>query len=367
MRQAAAVTVLSAIGLAVCCAKTARAQDVSQSSSGSSIKLRADGLFRQEWTQDIFQADDQDRWRIQVRPRLEVGLKWLQFGVGGDFNYSDDENDLPPPGVATLPLIRDNYRSRDARLDLAFASIEPASWLRAEGGRFFMPVALTEMIWDRDLRPQGAALRLGTDRFGIRGVVARGSHVYDDDDTEMLIVSAGLNSPVEAETKYELLGSYIAFRDEALLEPPIRRQNTRLVAGGPLALDYKVLDFVLRLRHEGALPWQLVGDYCWNTAVDTDNRGLWLALVLGSTRVSRSRFEYTYAKVDKDATLAAYSTDDFFWGTGWEGHRGDVGVRISPNSALHGVAQIQRFKDSPREAERDHWMKRYRAELRVTY
>ena len=166
----------------------------------------------------------------------------------------------------------------------------------------------------------------------------------------MLIVSAGLNSPPEAETKFELLGSYIAFRDEGLLEPAIRRQNTRVVAGGLLALDYRIVDGILRFRHEGVLPWQLVADYCWNTAADTDNKGLWLALVLGSTRSARSRFEYVYAKVDKDATLAAYATDDFFWGTGWEGHRGDLGVRLSENTAAHGVAQIQRFKDSPRVA-----------------
>jgi hypothetical protein len=71
--------------------------------------------------------------------------------------------------------------------------------------------------------------------------------------------------------------------------------------------------------------------------------------------------------VDKDATLAAYATDDFFWGTGWEGHRADVGIKLSDNAAAHGVAQIQRFKDSPRVAERDVWVKRYRAELRITY
>jgi hypothetical protein len=364
----AAVTVLSAIALGAGAAPSLRAQDTSGSGQAG-LKLRADALFRQEWTQDIFQAEDQDRWRIQVRPRLEFGVRWLTLGVGGDFNYSEDENDVPPAGTTTLALVRDNYRSRDARLDLAFASLSPASWLRVEGGRFFMPIAFTEMIWDRDLRPQGAALHLGGGdaRFRVSGLVARGSHVYDDDDTEMLVVSAGYESPPQAVTKLELIGSYIAFRDEPRLEPAIRRQNTRISPGGPLALDYRVLDGVFRLRHEGVMPWQMVADFCLNTAADTDRQGVWLAFVLGSTREARSRFEYTYGRVDKDATLAAYATDDFFWGTGWEGHRVDVGVRLSPNTALHGVGQLQRFKDSPREAERDHWVRRYRAELRISY
>jgi hypothetical protein len=369
MTRGAAVTVLVALGLAALPAAARAQQGSPQGSQESSIRFRADALLREEWTQEIFQAEDQERWRLQIRPRVELGLKWLQLGVGAEFNHSEDENDLPPPGATTLALVRDNYRSRDIRLDLAFASLQPLHWLRMEGGRFFMPIGLTEMIWDKDLRPQGAALHLGwgDSRFGVSGLVARGSHVYDDDDTEMLIVSAGLNSPPEAETKFELLGSYIAFRDEPLLEPAIRRQNTRVVPGGPLALDYRILDGVVRLRHEGVLPWQMVADYCWNMEADNDNRGLWLALVVGSTKSARSRFEYVYAKVDKDATLAAYATDDFFWGTGWEGHRGDLGVRLSENTALHGVAQIQRFKDSPRVEERDHWVKRYRAEFRISY
>jgi hypothetical protein len=146
------------------------------------------------------------------------------------------------------------------------------------------------------------------------------------------------------------------------IETKIRRQNSRV--GGDYILDYRVVDIVARLRNEGPLPTQFVADYCWNTAAGSDNRGLWLALVLGSLKTSRSRFEYTYAKVDKDATLAAYGTDDFFWATGWEGHRADSGFRVTPDSSFHGVAQIMRFKDSANLEERDHWIKRFRVEMR---
>jgi hypothetical protein len=355
------------------CAGAARAQDAPETPQALqqySFQIKADGLLRQEWTRHQFLgAPDQERWRIQARPRVEIGVKWLLLGVGAEFNHSEDENTALPAGATTLALVRDNYRSRDTRLDLAFASLKPASWLRLEAGRFPMPLGLTEMIWDRDLRPQGAALHLGGGdaRFGVSVVGSRGGHVFDDEETETLVVSAGFTPPAEARTKLEVLASYIAFLDVAALEPAIRRQNSRVAAGGPLALDYRVLDAVVRLRHEGVLPWQAVADVCWNTAADSDRTGLWLAFVVGSTRVSRTRIEYTFARVDKDATLAAYATDDFFWATGWEGHRGDLGIRVSDNAALHGVAQLQRFKDSAREAERDHWLRRYRVELRISY
>jgi hypothetical protein len=121
-----------------------------------------------------------------------------------------------------------------------------------------------------------------------------------------------------------------------------------------------------RIRIQGNSPVQLVADYCWNRSLDTDNKGLWLAAVFGAIKSTPARLEYTYAKVDKDATMAAYATDDFFWATGWEGHRADVGFRAGEHSSLHAVGQLQRFKDSPRTEEHDHWVKRIRIEWRIS-
>ena len=68
--------------------------------------------------------------------------------------------------------------------------------------------------------------------------------------------------------------------------------------------------------------------------------------------------------MDRDATLAAFATDDFFWATGWEGHRVDIGRGSGASTSFHAIGQLQRFKDSPRPEERDHWVKRFRLELR---
>jgi hypothetical protein len=344
---------------------------VYQDQKGFSLKV--DGLFRREWTQDVQVAEgvfeDDDRWRGQLRPRFELDLNMLVLGVGGDFNYSSDENTEGAPAI-----VRDNYKSRDARVDLAFARLQPAGWLRLEGGRFVMPVALTEMIWDHDLRPQGGALTLdfgthgGQGSFGFTVLGARGSHVFDDSDTEMLVASLQARLPAGQDKKLELLASYVAFYDVDQLEPILRRQNLR-VAGAPppapLALDYRVVDLVARVRSTGSVPALLLAEYCWNTEADDLNKGVWAAVAVGSTATGRTRLEYTYARVDRDATLAAYNADDFFWGTGWEGHRLDVGFRTGGHASVHGVGQLQRFKDSPREFERDEWVKRYRLEVRV--
>jgi hypothetical protein len=353
-----------------------RAEDaVYQTDKKYTFRVVGDALAREEWTRDIFVSATAntklDRWRLQARPRLELGVGKLVLGVGGDFNYSQDENTKPPAGAATQALIRDNYDSRDARLDLAFASLKPASWIQIQAGRFVMPIAFTEMIWDRDLRAQGGALTLSVrdrgaiKRFGVTGLWTRGSHVFDDDETTLWSAAADLDLTLGENTSLELVGAWLDWTKIRTMEPRIRRQNTRV--GGQFVDDYRVVDLVARLRFSGTIPVQLIGDYCVNTAVDQDRTGLWLSAVLGSLRTSVIRGEYTFAKVDKDATQGAYGTDDFFWVTGWKGHRGDLGGRVTDHASVHLVGQLQKFTASPRPEERDHWNKRLRAEVRFNF
>jgi hypothetical protein len=335
-----------------------------------SFEAHLDGLLRQEFNDSGLQLDT-DRSRVRLLPRFEAGINRVLFGLGGDFAYGTDDNTDPIAGVPRV-LVRDNYRSTEARLDLAFVNVRAASWLKLQAGRFAMPVALTELIWDRDLRPQGLAATLearpggAVERLALTAVGARGSHVFEDGHVEMLLGSASGVLGFGARHRLELLASFLRFDRLSTLDRRLRRQNTRR-RDGTLANDYEVADLVARLRRDGKVPVQVVADYCRNTAVGGGNEGVWAAAVVGSTRDNRVRAEYTYAFVDPDATAAAYDTDDFIWGTGWEGHRGDVGLRLRDRYALHGVAQTQRFKDSPRAADRRHWVPRYRIELRVAY
>jgi putative porin len=352
------------------------AQPVYQQKKSSSA-FHLDGVSRQEWTDEVtFVA--KSRRLIRLKPRLEFNSNWLQVGVGGDFNYGSDHNTDPPEGMTTLPLLRDNYKSRDARLDLAFAKLTPVRFLSVQGGRFPMPVRFTEMIWDRDLRVQGGAATVDfgavgpLQRFAVTGVYSRGSHIFPDDgafhfgDRDVIwIGSATATFSAGAKDRIELTGAYLKFDDLGFVDSRLRRQNTRV--GGVLIRPYEVLDFVARYHGEGRVSTTLAADYCWNTAVDTDNRGLWIAVLLGSTITARGSLEYTYAQVDKDATLAAYTTDDFIWGTGWGGHRLDLGVRMSDRASSHIVGQLQKFKDSPIAADRDTNLKRVRVEVRFSY
>jgi hypothetical protein len=372
MKRALLAASLAALPLA---AAAQDAPDVYQTQEKFAFDVRVDGYFRQEWTDEITFIDD-SRQLGRIRPRAEMSVGPLAAGVGGDFLYGSQENTVPPAGVANLPLLRDNYDARDARLDLAFLRLNLGP-IRMEGGRFAMPIRFTEMIWDRELRPQGGALTLEArdigpfKRLSATGLGARGSHVFPQDggpfdfsDRETVWIGSAAAVLGRDTTSLELVGSYLAFQDLEHVDPRLRRQNTRAVPAGPLGREYDVVDLVARYVREGAAEVQLIANYCWNTAVDDRNTGLWLAAVLGSTRTARSAIEYTYARVEPDATLAAFAADDFLWETGWEGHRVDFGYRLGEYMSLHGIGQKQRFKDSPVEADRDKWLDRYRIELR---
>ncbi len=337
-----------------------------------SFRFAGDSVMRYEWTREIPTFDgivNEDRYFVQARPRVELKLGPIELGVGGYFNYSQDDNTLLPSGEPRL-ILRDNFHSRKADFDLYYGKVK-AGPVEAVGGRFLMPLPLTEMIWDGDLRPfgGGAGFVFGQEgsltRFAVRGIYATRSHWFEDESV-MYGGSAELAIQAGDNRQLMLAGAYLDFRDLDTIDPRIRRQNTRGLDGFYL-LDYRVADVQARLVSAGQVPFALVVDYCWNTALSEGNKGLWAEVTMGELASSRARLEYTYAKIDRDATLAAFNADDFYWGTGYQAHRLDLGGATSRSSSLHAIASWQRFKDSSIPEEQDRWVKRYRIEWRYVY
>jgi hypothetical protein len=244
-----------------------------------------------------------------------------------------------------------------------------------------MPVGYSEMIWDHDLRPQGGALTLTPvgdgdilESLNLIGLFATGSHVFED-KSEMFAGAVEATFSTGDVSNIVLTGSYTTWRKLETLESFLWRQNRRAGPGGPPAGPFDVVDGVLRFNYFGGLPFSLLADVSLNTAVDDENLGVWLGATVGSFGSGRWRGEYTYAWVDRDATVAAFGADDYLWVTGWQGHRGEIDFKLleRPRSRSVGtlsaraVGILTRYKDSPIEAERDHWSKRFRVELVLGY
>ena len=335
------------------------------------LRGKADLQLRQEWTEAFGLRSDEDRRRARLLAGAEGRYRWLSFGVAGDFLYSSDDNagSLGGPGER---IQRDNYRSRDARMDSAFVSVAPGSWLRLDAGRFPMPIGLTGLIWDADLRPQGAALSLSAHdlgavrRLGLTALGARGSHVFDDSDTTMWTVAGTADLALGERTTLDFTSAFVTWQDAADLEPALWRQNS-YDRGAGFLYGYDVLDVVARLQRQGGLETELVVDVCRNLAADEGHTGVWLALVLEGGARGWPRLEYVYAWVDRDATLAAYPADDYLWTTGWEGHELKLAYRAGDHLVLRATGILSRYKDAPQERFRDSWVGRARLELALRY
>jgi hypothetical protein len=335
------------------------------------LRGRADLELRQEWTEAFGLNGADDRGRARLLAGAEGRYRWLSFGVTGDLLYGSDDNvaGLGGPGQRTQ---RDNYRSRDARVDSAFVAAAPWSWLRLDAGRFPMPIGLTGLLWDPDLRPQGAALTLSARDMGavrrleLTALGARGSHVFDDSETTMWTVAGTADLGLGERTALDLTGAFVTWQDVYDLEPALWRQNS-YERGAGFLYDYDVLDVVARLRREGGVETELVVDVCRNLAADEGHTGVWLALVLDGVARGWPRLEYVYAWVDRDATLAAYPADDYLWTTGWEGHELKLAYRVGDHVVLRATGILSRYKDAPQEAFRDSWVGRARLELALRY
>ena len=344
--------------------------------------ITGDIIIRQEWTDNFFTKPDpvpSKRTRFWIRPKFEIETSMLRMGLGIDASYSTDNN-LEPENVALpLTLIRDNYISRNIRLDIAYLGTNLGA-AKVDAGRMPMPFRLTNMIWDQDLRIQGGAAQwtlfqgsTAEPMVKASGIYSRGSHVFADSADPkgsslgegVTIKGGSLDLGYGENKRIDFSGTYLAFDKLDLLEAKIRRQNTRV--GGVLVKEYAVVDLILRFRTNAPFPMQVVVDGARNRKTHTLRDGFWVTAVLGSLVNGKVRGEYTYAKVDRDVTVAAYAGDDFFWGTGWLGHRAELAFAQNARATFHVIGQMQQFKDSANPAERSHWVKRLRLEARKKF
>ena len=332
------------------------------------------GFAREEWTtRQYFGSPDDKRWQLRLFPSIEIGRKWIFGGIGGDLAYGQQDNVNGTTLNGTSVEYAENYHTRGARLDLAYLRLIPMAWLRIEGGRFKMPVPLTEMLWDADLKPQGGAITLEfkpkgeLSRLALTALAARGSHPFADEKTNMVLFSATAEIKGGPQSRLILNGSYLQYTDYNTangLDHRLFRENSRSFGG--LALGaFHIVDLQARLRSGGQAPGELVFDYCINTQAQEARQGLWLSVVLGALQRTPARFEYVYARVDRDATLGAYNSDDFLWHTDWVGHRGEMAVATGRSSSLHLIGQLQHPRLATQSDGTRPWVRRLRIEWRI--
>lgn len=265
----------------------------------------------------------------RTRATLRAGLRWSidpRYGAelsGRAAAGSDEDREYPRV---------DNDAPDTLQLDRAAVWLAPYPGGRVSAGRMAMPLQLTELLWDDDLRPWGVAL---THRQQVRtfDVVRLGAGVWRRDEIEddgvVGIVQAGWALHEGAEVAGGVTLSWLWFDDtERLVRGEMGRQNRVLGAGDArvYAEQFRIVDLQLEGRVPAG-PLSVMGamDLATNVEADSESRAV-------RTRLAAGRFGsgpggeigWAYLRAEQEALPGAFASDDWWSRTRLRGHMGWV-------------------------------------------
>ena len=270
-----------------------------------------DALLRGDQVHNLTGRPDLERVRARVRfgARYDTG-DW-QFGaaVEGAKGSDADEDNVRN---------NDNEESNDANVDRLYARWQPSddTWLLL--GKSAFPLSLTPMVWDQDLRPIGASAshRWAAGEAGhvaLTGGYFAGDHLYGD-DSRIAAAQLGWFFDEGGPWGGDLLLSLLHFDDlDRLAEKRVTRTNRRV--GNELVSDYDLADVQFGMRFgAGDLPLDLRVDLVHNFGADDRNDGARASAVLGSSRQAGGwEFGYAQQRIQRDAVMAAFNSDDWWF------------------------------------------------------
>jgi hypothetical protein len=321
----------------------------------TNVKFSGDfrGRFEENNAENSFYID-RNRFRYRVRLGLTASLV-DNFEIG--FRVASGNPQFNPGGtlVGGSPITANqDLNSLESRkflwIDAAYAKWTPVkndAWtVTGIIGKMDNPFSLSNMIWDYDIDPEGAALQVAYNINAQHKLRANGAFFVLDELNQGVgaVPSIGAShDPYVAgaqvvweakwgsklETSLGLAGFGIQSRDSlsSKVQPFYNSGSTRNAATGTLKYNfdpvigtasatYKLDHFPL---YNGAFPVKLTGEYIENPGAPSNNRGYRAGLTLGKAGHKRLwEISYRYQRLEADAWFDALTDDDngAFYATG---------------------------------------------------
>jgi hypothetical protein len=260
--------------------------------------------------------------------RLRAGLTYqLREDVVVRARVATGDPDDPNSTDVTLGSFVNDFA---VSLDIASIEVNRPHW-GAIAGKFTNPFHYTELVWDGDVNPQGAAGRiiLG-DRAKLSGTLTGLFFVVDQQANNRSSDMGGGQFTVSAPfgSAWRVTGSaaYYDYRIRSLSTAGTGdTRSNRLAPGGTAYLsDFDLLDLVIGIDYAGLgerYPLRVLGDYVHNSGATDQNSGWGADLFVGrSQRKGDLRYRYGYGVAETDAVLAAFSHDNTTLGTNYDAH-----------------------------------------------
>ncbi len=338
----------------LCLGVTAFAQDDPFDPLGDDMHGEANE-HRLIWSGDVVLRGDhvsglpggrQDLERVRARARL--GLTWWlgdRLEIGGAIEASQGSDDN-----IDNRRNNDNERSDAWTLDRLFVRWRLGEHARVTLGKDALPLTLSPLLWDEDLRPAGASvehdLPMGEfDRLSLAAGYWAGQHLYGD-DSRIAAAQVGWHLREGARLGGSILLGLIDFdRLETLTRQGLARQNR--IAGGQLVSDYRLIDlqFIGRARL-GDLPLRVGVDLARNLGADDKRDADRLDVRLGDDGRARGwEIGYAVQRIQRDAAMAAFNDDDWWFHADARGHLLWFGYGLSDRWRLR-LSGLRETRDS---------------------
>lgn len=303
-------------------------------------RIKYSGDFRLRFEQT--NGDDPGNPLLDARSRevvrFRAGIsKWMNKYIKLGARLATGNPGDPNTADVTLGDFVDDLT---VSLDRAYLELHYNS-LFATGGKIPNPFMRTDLVWDGDVNPEGAAGRLAL--LGAGQITPKVTGIYfvideqartDIKDSKMIGGQAELAIKPSSNANIRLAASYYDYEINSLIDADAgdTRSNYLDTTGAYLS-DFDLLDILVSAQLPGfgpRFPVLLVADYVKNLGYvrnlalnvnEDEDTGFSVDLFVGkASKKNDLRFRYGYSETGTDAVMAAFSNDNTTIATNYQQH-----------------------------------------------
>ena len=307
-----------------------------------------DARLRYEHTRNIPVEIERVRARVHLGA-LYLGVEGWEFGAAALFNAGTNN-------ARDNRRNRDNERSNRASVDQFYARWQ-GERMSLQIGKALLPLALTPLVWDADLRPiglsvTGADLNENGTGFAYGAGYFAPDFIFDNQKPRLAAVQAGWHWQQGQAISASALLSYLRFtRLDGLAANGIFRTNRRL--GANFLSDYELLDLQLIGRMTLAeTPLTIVLDGVDNRGSDNLNKGGRASVAWGNMREGGVELGLAYQRNARDSVLAIAAEDDWWFQSFSRGTMPWLGYGFNENTWLRVAAFDERRDGASQSSKR---------------
>ncbi|HEY0660519.1 MAG TPA: hypothetical protein VGD21_04225 [Lysobacter sp.] len=223
----------------------------------------------------------------------------------------------------------DNERSNAFDLNQAWLLWRTGERTRLQLGKAPLPLPLSALAWDADLRPIGVAwshehMASTLNRWQAQGGAFEIDHPLAKDGPRLATLQLGWHWREGAPTALSASAAYLVFDHlDPLAQAGLARGNP--LRAGAYADDYRLLDLQFALRRQAdarTQPLEARIELLRNLGAQREHDAARFDLTWGTVRQPRDwQLGYAYQTIDAAAVLAAVNSDDWWFHAGTRGHQ----------------------------------------------